>query len=142
MGVYIFVVVCIGLLAFAIWGVSKAADHDYMFLGAICIGLTVAMAIISIASVINAVDYTGYLLNTEARTEAQVEKRAVYVTMLSEVGALMEQDVTASDTYFEIYDKIVNFNQSVRSYERWGGTWAEGILCDPTYKNLEIIPLN
>lgn len=142
MGVYIFVVVCLGLLALTVWGVSKATDYDYMFLGSICIGLTIVMAIISIAAVINAVDYTDYLLNTEARTEAQVEKRAVYVTMLSEVGALMERDVTASDTYFEIYDKIVNFNQSVRSYERWGDTWAEGLLCDPTYKNLDIIPLN
>ena len=142
MGVYIFVVVCLGLLALALWGLSKAADYDHMFLGATCISLTIVMAIISIAAIINAIDYTDYLLNTEARTEAQVEKRAVYVTMLSEVGTLMERDVTASDTYFEFYDKVVSFNQSVRSYERWGDTWAEGILCDPTYKNLDIIPLN
>lgn len=142
MVVYIFVIVCIALFVLALWGMSKAADYDYMFLSSSCVGLAIIMAIIGIVAVINAVDYTDYLLNPEARIEEQIERRAVYVTMLSEIGNLMEQDVTASETYMNIYDKVIDFNHTIRKYEKWGGTWFEGLLCDPTYKNLEIIPLN
>ena len=136
MFVYIFVVVCVVLAALFLFGMSKAVDYDRMFLGSCCIGLTLVMAIVGVAAVANAIDYTDYLLNTEARIEEQVEKRAVYVTMLNEMGNLMEQDVTASETYMDIYNKIMDFNVYVRRYEKWGGTWAEGILCDPTYNEL------
>lgn len=142
MSVYLFVVVCIALFGLALWGMSKAVDYDYMFLGACCIGLAVVMVIIGIAAVVNAIDYTDYLVNTESRIEEQVETRAVYVTMLHEMGSLMEQDVTASETYMDIYNKVISFNRSVRHYEKWDGTWFEGLFCDPTYKGLEIIPLN
>ena len=142
MFVYIFVVVCIVLFALSLLGMSKAVDYDRMFLGSCCIGLALVMAITGLVAVINAIDYTDYLLNSEARIEEQVEKRTVYVTMLSEMGNLMEQDVTASETYMDIYNKVMDFNASVRRYEKWGGTWAEGLFCDPTYQRLEIIPLN
>jgi hypothetical protein len=142
MAVYIFVIVCIVLFALALWGMSKAADYDYMFLGSSCICLAVIMALIGIVAIINAIDYTDYLLNSEARIEEQIERRAVYVTMLNEMGNLMEQDVTASETYMNTYDKVIDFNQAIRKYEKWGGTWFEGLLCDPTYKGLEIISLN
>ena len=62
--------------------------------------------------------------------------------MLGEIGFLMENDVTASDTYMSIYNEVVAFNRNVREANAWTGTMWEGILCDPSYAELDVIPLN
>lgn len=139
---YIGAIISVLLLGLGFWTMGKAIERDRGMLMGVGAGLCTVFVILTITFTIMAVDYTDYLLNVDSRMEAQVEKRAVYVTMLSEVGTLMNQDVTASDTYFDIYDKVLSFNASVRRYQRWGNTIFEGLLCDPTYKNLEIIPLN
>lgn len=139
---YIGAIISILLLGFGFWAMGKGIERDRGLFVGFGAGLCIVFAILTLAFTVMAIDYTDYLLNTDSRMEEQVEKRAVYVTMLSEVGTLMSQDVTASDTYFDIYDKVLSFNSSVRRYQRWGNTIFEGLLCDPTYKNLEIIPLN
>lgn len=139
---YICAIISVLLLGLGFWTMSKAIERDHGMLMGVGAGLCIVFAILTLAFTITAIDYTDYLLNADSRMEAQAEKRAVYVTMLSEVSTLMSQDVTASNTYFDIYDKVLSFNSSVRRYQRWGNTIFEGLLCDPTYKNLEIIPLN
>lgn len=139
---YIGAIISVLLLGLGFWTMGKAIERDRDMLMGMGAGLCIVFAILTLIFTIMAVDYTDYLLNVDSRMEEQVEKRAVYVTMLSEVGTLMNQDVTASDTYFDIYDKVLSFNASVRRYQQWGNTIFEGLLCDPTYKNLEIIPIN
>lgn len=139
---YIGAIISILLLGLGFWAMGKGIERDRSLFVGLGAGLCIVFAILTLAFTIMAIDYTDYLLNVDSRMEEQVEKRAVYVTMLSEVGTLMSQDVTASDTYFDIYDKVLSFNSSVRRYQQWGNTIFEGLLCDPTYKNLEIIPLN
>ena len=139
---YIGAIISVLLLGLGFWTMGKAIESDRGMLMGVGASLCIIFAILTLAFTIMAIDYTDYLLNVDTRMEEQVEKRAVYVTMLSEVGTLMSQDVTASDTYFDIYDKVLSFNASVRRYQQWGNTIFEGLLCDPTYKNLEIIPLN
>ena len=139
---YIGAIISVLLLGLGFWTMGKAIERDRGMLMGVGAGLCIVFTILTLIFTIMAVGYTDYLLNVDSRMEEQVEKRAVYVTMLSEVGTLMNQDVTASDTYFDIYDKVLSFNASVRRYQRWGNTIFEGLLCDPTYKNLEIIPLN
>lgn len=139
---YICAIISVLLLGLGFWTMGKSIERDRNMLVGVGAGLCIVFAILTIAFIIMAVDYTDYLFNVESRMEEQAEKRTVYVTMLSEISTLMSQDVTASDTYFDIYDKVLSFNASVRRYQRWGNTIFEGLLCDPTYKNLEIIPLN
>ena len=139
---YIFVIVCVALFALSLWGMARLMDHGHEFLGAVSLSMAIIFAIIGICGVINAISYTDYLLNPEAHIEKHVEQRTVYVTMLNEISSLMQQDVTASDTYMEIYNKVITFNSYVRECEKWGGTWLEGLFCDPGYTGLEIIPLN
>jgi hypothetical protein len=139
---YIGTIISILLLGLGFWAMGKGIERDRSLFVGLGAGLCIVFAILTLAFTIIAIDYTDYLLNVDSRMEEQVEKRAVYVTMLSEVGTLMSQDVTASDTYFDIYDKVLSFNSSVRRCQRWNGTIFEGLLCDPTYKGLEIIPLN
>ena len=139
---YIGAIISVLLLGLGCWTMGKAIERDRGMLMGVGVGLCIVFTILTLIFTIMAVDYTDYLLNVDSRMEEQAEKRAVYVTMLSEVGTLMSQDVTASDTYFDIYDKVLSFNASVRRYQQWGNTIFEGLLCGPTYKNLEIIPLN
>ena len=139
---YIGAIISILLLGLGFWAMGKGIERDRGLFVGFGAGLCIVFAILTLAFTIMAIDYTDYLLNVDSRMEEQAEKRAVYVTMLSEVSTLMSQDVTASDTYFDIYDKVLSFNSSVRRYQQWGNTIFEGLLCDPTYKNLEIIPLN
>ena len=139
---YICTIISMLLLGLGFRAMGKGMERDRGLLLGLGASLCIIFAILTLIFTIMAVGYTDYLLNVDSRMEEQVEKRAVYVTMLSEVGTLMNQDVTASDTYFDIYDKVLSFNASVRRYQQWGNTIFEGLLCDPTYKNLEIIPLN
>lgn len=139
---YIGAIISVLLLGLGFWAMGKGIERDRSLFVGLGAGLCIVFAILTLVFTITAIDYTDYLLNMDSCLEEQIEKRAVYVTMLSEVGTLMSQDVTASDTYFDIYDKVLSFNASVRRYQQWGNTIFEGLLCDPTYKNLEIIPLN
>lgn len=139
---YICTIISILLLGLGFRAVGKGIERDRGLLLGLGAGLCIIFAILTLAFTIMAIDYTDYLLSTDSRMEEQVEKRAVYVTMLNEVGTLMSQDVTASDTYFSIYDKVLSFNSSVRRCQQWNNTIFEGLLCDPTYAGLEIIPLN
>lgn len=139
---YICTIISILLLGLGFRAVGRGIERDRGLLLGLGAGLCIIFAILTLAFAIMAIDYTDYLLNVDSRMEAQAEKRAVYVTMLSEVSTLMSQDVTASNTYFDIYDKVLSFNSSARRYQQWGNTIFEGLLCNPTYKGLEIIPLN
>lgn len=139
---YICTIISILLLGLGFRAVGKGIERDRGLLLGLGAGLCIIFAILTLAFTIMAIDYTDYLLNVDSRMEEQAEKRAVYVTMLSEIGTLMSQDVTASDTYFGIYDKVLSFNSSVRRCQQWNNTIFEGLLCDPTYTGLEIIPLN
>lgn len=139
---YICTIISILLLGLGFRAMGKGIERDRGLLLGLGAGLCIVFAILTLTFAIMAIDYTDYLLNVDSRMEEQVEKRAVYVTMLSEVSTLMSQDVTASNTYFDIYDKVLSFNASVRRCQRWSGTIFEGLLCDPTYKGLKIIPLN
>lgn len=121
---------------------TRATEKNRLFLGIVSWVLAVILFFVSIAAVLNAFAYGGYLANVEAYRTQAAEERTVYVTMLGEISHLIEQDVTASDTYFDIYDRVISFNRYVTKANKWTGTWAEGILCDPSYVGLEIIPLN
>lgn len=140
--VYIGLVVFVILFALSMWGASRSFENDHNFLAGVCFACAIVFTILILVFVVGSLDYLCYNLNPEAEIAAAAETRTVYVTMLGEISSLMQQDVTASDTYMDIYDKVISFNTRVRKYERWGGTWLEGLFCDPRYEGLEIIPLN
>lgn len=140
--VYIIPVVCIIVCALLFWLGSKLFDRDCVFRSVIVTIFAVIFAIAVLVSSINAALYVDYKANEEARMEWRIEERNVLATMLGEIGSLMENDVTASNTYMSIYNEVVAFNRNVREANTWTGTMWEGILCDPSYAELDIIPLN
>ena len=140
--VYIIPIVCIIICAFLFWLGSKLFDEDHVFRAVIALIFAAIFAITTLASFINAVAYIDYKVHETARVEERVEKLNVLTTMLEEISYLIEKDVTASDTYMTIYNEVITFNKQVREANRWTGTIWEGILCDPSYAKLDIIPLN
>lgn len=140
--VYIIPVICILSATILIWIGGKALKREKILTSIIAVLLGAMMVMGSLASCINAYAYIDYKANEATRQEWRIEERAVLTTMLSEIIVLMEHDVTASNTYMEIYNSVLDFNRNVREANTWGGTLWEGILCDPSYMELDIIPLN
>ena len=140
--VYIIPIICIIICAFLFWLGSKLFDKDRVFRAVIALIFAAIFAIITLASFINAVAYIDYKVYETALVEERVEKLNVLTTMLREISYLIENDVTASDTYMTIYNEVIAFNRHVREANTWTGTMWEGILCDPSYAGLDIIPLN
>lgn len=140
--VYVIPVVCILFSAILLWIGSKAFNRERILISVITFLLGAIMAITSLAFCGNAYCYIDYKANEGIRQDWRIEERTVLVTMLSDIGTLMENDITASDTYLTIYKETVEFNKNVREANTWGGTIWEGILCDPSYAELDVIPLN
>ena len=140
--VYIIPIVCIIICAFLFWLGSKLFDKDRVFRAVITLIFAAIFAITTLASFINAIAYIDYKVHETARVEERVEKLNVLTTMLGEISYLIEKDVTASDTYMNIYNEVIAFNRHVREANTWTGTIWEGFLCDPSYAGLDIIPLN
>ena len=140
--VYIIPIVCVIICAFLFWLGSKLFDKDRVFRAVITLIFAAIFAITTLASFINAVAYIDYKIYETALVEERVEKLNVLTTMLGEISYLIENDVTASDTYMTIYNEAIAFNRHVREANTWTGTMWEGILCDPSYAGLDIIPLN
>ena len=140
--VYIIPIICIIICAFLFWLGSKLFDKDRVFRAVIALIFAAIFTITTIALFINAVAYIDYKVYETALVEERVEKLNVLTTMLGEISYLIENDVTASDTYMTIYNEIITFNRHVREANTWTGTMWEGILCDPSYAGLDIIPLN
>ena len=140
--IYAIAIVSLVICGLFIWGIARAFDTDRGLLGGICIVFAAVFAIVSLASIGNMIAYADYKANEVARVEWRIEERTILVTMLSDIGTLMENDITASDTYLTIYKEAVEFNKNVREANTWGGTIWEGVLCDPSYAELDVIPLN
>ena len=140
--VYIIPIICIIICALLFWLGSKLFDKDRAFRGVIAVIFAVIFAITALGSSINVVAYVDYKTNEAARVEWRIEERNVLTTMLGEISFLVENDVTASGTYMDIYNKVIAFNRHVREANTWTGTIWEGILCDPSYAKLDVIPLN
>ena len=140
--VYIIPIICVIICAFLFWLGSKLFDKDRVFRAVITLIFAAIFAIITLASFINAVAYIDYKIYETALVEERVEKLNILTTMLGEINYLIEKDVTASDTYMTIYNEVIAFNRHVREANTWTGTMWEGILCDPSYAGLDIIPLN
>ena len=140
--VYIIPVICILSATILIWIGGKALNREKILTSVISLLLGAIMVMASLATCVNAYYYIDYKANETTRQEWRIEEQTVLTTMLSEITALMEHDVTASNTYMEIYNSVLDFNRNVREANTWGDTMWEGILCDPSYAELSVIELN
>ena len=101
------------------------------------------ICVISLLLLVCAINWSATVSNIDNRREYIIEKGIVYAEMLDKYQTvLMPQDLTASDSYLELYSKILNYNNEIRNAEKWYNVWwAEGILYDPAYIGVDPIPI-
>ena len=132
------------LIALICYIVTVLEKHCYNF-AAFCTGIVgIIMCFISFILLIGALNWTAYVANIESRRAYVIEKGAVYTEMLDKYQTtLMPQDLTASDSYLELYSNILDYNQEVRNAKKWKDSWwAEAIFYDPAYVGVKEIPIN
>lgn len=136
----ILIIITAGFFAFS----AHADWNDWGFLAISSLIIGMICAIISIVMIINAISWTYCVVNIEA-SQADVQARGtVYAKLLEDYEEiLMPNDVTAADSYVELYEKVLSYNNSVRKAEKWDGVWwASGLLYDPAYVGAKTIPIN
>lgn len=142
MMIYVIEAIALVLAFIFLTRMSANMGKDHLFRGFVCLISFIICVTMFMVCAAQSVNYIDYKCNEPARQEWRIEERTVLTTLLGEMGTLIENDVTASSTYYDIYDKILEFNKEVRQANTWGGTIWEGLLCDPSYQDLDIIPLN
>lgn len=110
---------------------------------AIAVILVVVFSLTAIVFGINAGYYLVVNSNMEVYRVEKIEMRDSYVALLDKYDNLVKQDITASDSYLDVYNKIVDFNKEVRLAQanKDRAFWAEGLFYDPSYINIEPIEL-
>lgn len=136
------VVAIIAIAAFVAF--SWALDEEIKLLAFPSFAVGVVAAIVAVVLTINALCWTCCIANIEA-CRADVNARGIVYAELARdyEQILMPNDVTAADTYMDIYQKILSYNKEVRKADKWEGVWwAEGLLYDPSYTEAEVIPIS
>lgn len=136
------VVAIVAIVLFLLF--AWALDNDCNLLAFPSFGAGVVAAIVGIVLVINAIAWTTCVANIEAY-RADINTRGIVYEELARdyEQILMPNDVTAADTYMDLYREIMSYNKEVRKADKWENTWwAEGLLYDPSYTEAEIIPIN
>lgn len=102
------------------------------------------LGVISLLLLVCAINWSATVGNIDNRRAYIIEKGIVYTEMLDKYQTmLMPQDLTASDSYLDLYSKILEYNKEIRDAEKWNDVWwAEGMLYDPAYLGVEPIPIN
>lgn len=134
------------LLVLMVIGLLIILNKDFL-LSEVTVAIAVILvAVFSLAAIgfgINA----GYRLivhsNMEAYRAEKIEMRDSYVALLDKYDNLTGQDVTASDSYLAIYDKVIEFNTQVRLAQtnKDRAFWTEGLFYDPSYVDIELIEI-
>ena len=139
--IFIAALILIALICYIIAVLEK---HCYNF-AAFCTGIVgIIMCFISFILLIGALNWTAYVANIESRRAYVIEKGAVYTEMLDKYQTtLMPQDLTASDSYLELYSNILDYNQEVRNAKKWKDSWwVLDIFYFPAYVGVKGIPIN
>lgn len=134
------------LLALIVIGILVFLNKDIFIsevITVIGVSLVVFLSIAAVGFGINAGCYLIVNSNIEAYRAEKNEMRDSYIALLDKYENLSKQDITASNSYLDVYDKIVDFNKEVRLAQtnKDRAFWAEGLFYDPSYINIEPIEL-
>ena len=81
------------------------------------------------------------LLTYEADCATYATTREVYIDELRHYDEMRDTDVTASSTYLELREKIINFNHNVDFAKQHDNIWFRHVITDPAYATVDTIKL-
>ena len=134
----IFVVVFVVAIIFGILAWLFLEVHDNFTLYMIA---SVIAAILVIVGIIQCLTFFSGLLTYEADCSAYAATRAMYIDELEKYDEMRDTDVTASSTYLELREKIIDFNYNVDFAKQHDNIWLRHTITDPAYATVDIIEL-
>ena len=136
--IFLAVIAFVGGLVLLLW--SADTFSDFALVGAL---IGIMLVVISIGSIVQSISYISYNANPVAKTARVINERASYVKLLEKYEKLEEQDLTASDSYLSLYEKICDFNEEVMKAKKYDGKtfWAY-MFYDPAYSTVDVIPID
>ena len=131
-------VITVAVLVFGAW----LLDNWCGLFGGLMVSLGGAMAIVTLVFAINAITCGYTMANLDVCIAKNQERSIMYTDMVRTYEQLRNQDITASDSYLNLYKEIIDFNHEIDKAERHNGNWmAEGLLYDPSYVGVDMVPL-
>ena len=134
----IFAVVLVVAIIFGILAWLFLEVHDNFTLYMIT---SVIAAILAIVGIIQGLIFFSGLLTYEADCAAYATTREVYIDELRHYDEMRDTDVTASSTYLELREKIIDFNHNVDFAKQHDNIWLRHTITDPAYATVDTIDL-
>lgn len=134
----IFVAVLVAALIFGILTWLFWENYDNFVLGMIACTITIILAGIGI---VQGLFFFSGLLTYEADCAAYATTREVYIDELRHYDEMRDTDVTASSTYLELREKIINFNHNIDFAKQHDNIWFRHVITDPAYATVDTIKL-
>lgn len=134
----IFVVILVAALIFGILTWLILENHDSFAL--YMIGCLVTSVLV-VTGIIQGLCFFSGLLTYEADCAAYATTREVYVDELRHYDEMRDTDVTASSTYLELREKIIDFNYNVDFAKQHDNIWLRHVIADPAYATVDTIDL-
>ena len=134
----IFVVVLIAALIFGIlaWLFLENLDSFVLYMIACIVAIVLA-----IVGIIQGLCFFSGLLTYEADCAAYAATREVYIDELRHYDEMRDTDVTASSTYLELREKIIDFNYNVDFAKQRNNIWLRHAIVDPAYATVDTIDI-
>lgn len=134
----IFAVILVAALIFGILAWLILKDHTNFILYMITCFIT---GILAIVGIIQGINFFSGLLTYEADCAAYATTREVYIDELRHYDEMRDSDVTASSTYLELREKIIDFNYNVDFAKQHDNIWLRHVITDPAYTTVDTIDL-
>lgn len=134
----IFAVVLVVALIFGIlaWLILEKLDSFVLYM------ITCFVAVVlTIVGIVQGINFFSGLLTYEADCVAYATTREVYVDELRHYDEMRDTDVTASSTYLELREKIIDFNYNVEFAKQHDNIWFRHAITDPAYVTVDTIDL-
>ena len=134
----IFIVVLFVAIAFGFLGWLFLERAESLSLSLI----TSMIALILVcASIFMGVDYVCDCANYTANCYAVAATRVMYIDELEKYDEMRDTDVTASSTYLELNEKIIEFNTAIEQARNLESPWLKCIFYEPEYLTVEPIEI-
>ena len=133
-----FVVILVAAIIFGILAWLFLENYDNFVLYMLACIITVILAVVGI---IQGLIFFSGLLTYEADCAAYATTREVYIDELRHYDEMRDADVTASSTYLELREKIINFNHNVDFAKQHDNIWFRHVITDPAYTTVDTIEL-
>ena len=134
----IFIAILLVAIAFGFLGWLLADKFE-------CFGLMcftcVVLVIFSIVGCVMGIDYVCDAMDYTADCYTVAATRAMYIDELEKYDEMRPTDVTASSTYLELREKVIDFNAEIERARDLESPWLKHVFYEAAYLTVEPIEI-